>query len=323
MVPAPLVMVKEFEKKYAGCYQLCDKLIEETKGDMNWWGKVYIPIAATNAIMEQYGARWEGNVLHALYSWRQSKQILQFDKTLLDEILDMPDPVDIPVESFDGIPYNALYIDLEESVIENFSCAGFFVTFDEEESGIRELRIMTVNPEKEAIPLYLPLQKGFTIQESLSTSRGAHELEMIMPGQMRNISKLITKFVNIILYVCCKNADIAENPVQKTYTRKPSIPKQIKDVPREIQKWDVGWRVGAQLRQNYQIVAHQKTDNEQSDYGKTGGHKRPHVRAGHYHSFWTGRKGTSDRKLIVKWMPPMQINMNVDNEIITTIRKVK
>lgn len=321
--PAPLELVKEFEKVYVGCYQVCDKLIEKSKRDINWWNKVYIPIAATNAIMEQYGSRWEGTALHTLYSWRQSKQILEFDKTLLDEILETPEPSTIPIEAFDSIPFNALYIDLNNIKLDTDYYLGFFITFDEEEPGNRELRITAITPDKEMIPLYLPLKKDCTIQDSISESRGMQKVSEISLKELFDISGLLAKFVNIIVYICCKNADIAENPIQKTYTRKPSRPNLIKDVSREIQKWDVGWRVGAQLRQSRQNVSMKNVNDETVSHGKTGSPKRPHMRSGHYHSFWTGKRKSTDRKLIVKWIPPMQINVDANNELITTIRKVK
>ena len=44
-----------------------------------------------------------------------------------------------------------------------------------------------------------------------------------------------------------------------------------------------------------------QTEQVQNDEQKPGTSKRPHIRAVHYHHFWTGKKDSSERKLIMKW----------------------
>ncbi len=80
----------------------------------------------------------------------------------------------------------------------------------------------------------------------------------------------------------------------------------IKDHPREIQKWDVGWMIGAKLKKykasnDIHESKNKQTEQVQNDEQKPGTSKRPHIRAVHYHHFWTGKKDSSERKLIMKW----------------------
>lgn len=327
LAPLPLRMATEFEQNFSGCYQICDDMMIKARREANIWEKVYIPIAASNAIMQTiYGDPAKGTVLHVLYSWRREKQILVFDKTLFSEVIKTEQAERVPVEALESIPYYAFYIDLEHlgmDLGEIFS--GFFVTFEEEDQG-RELRITAVTSSGEVIPFYLPLQKDKSIGQSLSDSRGTKILEKILGfcarKSIEKTTKILSKFLCLIVYICCKNADIEENPEQKAYRRPPASRDLIKDVPREIQKWDVGWRIGAKLRDKV-YTGPEKGGEEKEACEKVQRGKRPHVRAAHYHHFWIGKRGTPERRLVVKWIPPIAINLAPPQETIATLRKIQ
>lgn len=332
--PIPLKLVEDFHKEFPGCYNACDKLLDDISGDVEIWDMVCIPIAATNAIMQtNYNALSKGAELHILYSWRRSKQILELDSDLLSEIFKNPEISLVPVEALLNIPYNAFYIKCADGLIDlqGLRFMGFFVTFDEEydDSGsatARELRISVVTENNILIPLYLPLIPESTIKESLENSRGFDVLGALYPDAPNSIISIVSSLVNIILYICCENADIRESEYQKPYTRKQANPRFIKDTPREIQKWDVGWRVGAQLRQNRSIAKNRElkdADSRERGYRTAGTPKRPHLRAAHFHHFWVGKRGSENRRLIVKWLSPITVNVDTKNEMVATIRKVR
>lgn len=50
-----------------------------------------------------------------------------------------------------------------------------------------------------------------------------------------------------------------------------------------------------------------------------GSAKSPHSRKGHWHHFWTGKRGTEERKLILKWVAPMFINGGTDEVSVNLI----
>lgn len=47
--------------------------------------------------------------------------------------------------------------------------------------------------------------------------------------------------------------------------------------------------------------------------------KSPHSRKDHWHHFWTGKRGTEERKLILKWVAPMFINDGTDEVSVNLI----
>lgn len=56
--------------------------------------------------------------------------------------------------------------------------------------------------------------------------------------------------------------------------------------------------------------------------------KAPHVRRGHWHSFWTGKRKdrNDDRpgdKLVVHWIPPTYINADGTEIMVETVHKSK
>ena len=52
--------------------------------------------------------------------------------------------------------------------------------------------------------------------------------------------------------------------------------------------------------------------------------KRPHMRRGHWHHFWTGPMDSAqDRKLVLKWLPPIFVGSSQDGEMPVTLHKVK
>lgn len=48
------------------------------------------------------------------------------------------------------------------------------------------------------------------------------------------------------------------------------------------------------------------------------------MRRGHWHHFWTGpMDNAQDRKLVLKWLPPIFVGSSQDGEMPVTLHKVK
>ena len=57
--------------------------------------------------------------------------------------------------------------------------------------------------------------------------------------------------------------------------------------------------------------------------GGTHSGPRPHVRRAHWHSFWTGKVGSEERRLKPRWLPPIPVNLDDPDSIPAVIRPVK
>lgn len=139
---------------------------------------------------------------------------------------------------------------------------------------------------------------------------------------IEELSHFLRKVLQAILYVCAINADVEPNSEQKTVTKR-STTGVIRDRYAEIRKWDVGIRVGSAVRRFRQTKQTSSTDT-----ARQGSHspKRPHIRRGHWHHYWTGSKSDENaRKLVLKWTAPIYVGIDTDDDDAspTVIHKVR
>ena len=95
--------------------------------------------------------------------------------------------------------------------------------------------------------------------------------------------------------------------IQKNITRKPKGREYIKDKYREIQIWDCGNEVTEMVRTIRQTSLNPDTDPKTVKKGK-GSPKSPHSRRAHWHHYWKGKKGSPDRKPVLRWIAPVFVN---------------
>jgi len=121
----------------------------------------------------------------------------------------------------------------------------------------------------------------------------------------------------LLLYVCSKNKDISHPDNRLPANPAPKKTKKgMRHFPAQsVRQWEVGIRVGAALRQ-----AREAADSASTRKG-TGRRKRPHIRRAHWHSYWTGPRN-GDRRLVLKWLPPIPINVEAVEDLPTTVRPV-
>lgn len=56
--------------------------------------------------------------MHALAAWAKNKSIYDFDENIAEELIDSFDSAaDLPVEAFDGMPYDGVYISVRDTPI--------------------------------------------------------------------------------------------------------------------------------------------------------------------------------------------------------------
>lgn len=327
--PMPLCLVKWFDEKFPGAYEWVEKMRAEPELKSEWdRDKCYIPISATMAIMDNIkkspkDMNMGPTELAAYAAWRQYKEIYRFDYELAQELYLQAEKMDvIPAEAI-ALPFPCVYIELDCD--EDFQ--GFFVFWERDfEEGdnytdwsLYELRFLTIGNKGDLGIYHLHIWGDSTLEDcAVQTTRRltrgfAHGNSDVNLDDIKAYSEWQTqvaaRLLQLVLYICAENADIAENPEQKKITRKPSAGMPPKDVYREIRKWDVGIKIGKMIRQ-------QKYYGSGAS-GHIGTTKRPHVRRGHYHHFWVGSEKDGTRRLILRWVAPTFVNGSTDDVIVT------
>ena len=127
---------------------------------------------------------------------------------------------------------------------------------------------------------------------------------------MDAFDKNTAEAIALVMYLCARNADLVGTPTDPD--KKASVYGRVKE-PASIQVWQVGQRIGPELR-----AAAARADSEEGDGGRT---VRPHIRRAHWHRFWVG-PSAGDRRLEMRWVHPMLVGSSDTESITTTTRTV-
>lgn len=157
-----------------------------------------------------------------------------------------------------------------------------------------------------------------TLFESIEEGKANHEArrssiasEDTLCTSDANARKYYGEILSMAMYLCSEEPDI---------THKPSPMNQARmrrgKTPYHPTIHHVGYRIGAAFRKA-------KEEREASQgIGGTGASPAPHMRRAHWHTYWVGARGTEQRRQVVKWLPPIPVNVTSDDDIIPVIRKV-
>jgi hypothetical protein len=151
-----------------------------------------------------------------------------------------------------------------------------------------------------------------------------HLWELEMAG---GLAHALTPLVSLTLYLCSATAEFRE---RRGSPRQPGPPKPQRTKkglrlfpPQEPATWEVSYRLGAALRRAQQ-EADAAEAAEPAESSAPRARPRPHIRMAHCHSFWVGsRRDPSQRRLVVKWLPPIPVGLAEVDELIPTIHPVE
>lgn len=270
----------------------------------------------------------------ALYEWNKYKKIYVIDNALAEFMLEevkSDDIYDMPITPLLNMPYPSIYIKCNmfgmNSDRFNLHPSGMLArlefknfnrdeTFDELKKDYKfsiSLSYCLTDGSRSNVGseynLSLPIY-GDTLRDAVNYLRRS------MHTGLSNI--FINRYdvylaVYIILYLVASNADIQRcNVVYKSLSN-----KDLNSL-NQIETFDVGINVGKAIR--LMKDNSKDKDNNKIDI-KTIQHKKykqrkAHIRRAHWHRYWVGpRDDPSARKLIVKWIPPIFVNLNKDQEI--------
>lgn len=260
-----------------------------------------------------------------MYNWSMYKQSYRFDKDVFQLLCNDTDISQLPLTIIkDNLPYYSFFIDNRFIAKDTHKIfRGCYVSIVPDTENRPELGLFFVEDNEESdyeyclIPLYMGDSSLIDIMEKRNKLYNINT-EEVSTG---NILDIGIQALQCIIYICSANKEIETirvpvNTKNNNHKKPKSNNKKAKTISQNL----VGYRMGNTIRQNKKVYVYNDMDMENSTEINTDNEckpitrKSPHMRMAHYHHYWTGPKNDpSQRKLIVKFIPPLYINSNLDD----------
>jgi hypothetical protein len=265
--------------------------------------------------------------LAALGTWRVTQGIYRFDPSIYAAVIATPLDGNIPSEVLFRLPEWCVYIETPGMQFMGETLFGFFAHlewFSESQQHELCLVLDLDGNESQLIPLSLPLLEpsGRTLMQAIAQTEYVEGCQSALSsstssaGENLQTAAALQPIISLLLYLCSVNSEIGDG------SRKPGfpIPRKTKQGMRMFPAdkpttWDVGVRMGSALRRAY----HQQETTPSVPQNSP----RPHIRRAHWHGFWQGSINTpAKRKLALKWLPPIPVNLADPDQLVPVIRPI-
>jgi hypothetical protein len=353
-LPRPARWVAEYARRYPGAWAEYDRLRAMRGRELpDWPDWCFCPLAGSYAIVSGGGDNRvppertdDIGILGALAAWRVTQGIYRFDEELYASLLATPLDREIPADVLERLPEWCVYVETPGlmwlDVPRQLAIAGFFAHLEHDAgTGRRELRLVIDHGGPRNELEVLPIHLGGTIVDGLrgmveeaarvvaetgpralgedfAGLRSAIDTEEMARAALGDMAAQVGQLISLLLYLCSEEPDLGGDlgggaarsaPTRPAPTRTKRGPRLFPPPTPRI--WDVGVRIGAALR-----VARDRTQRGEA----TGTHERPrpHVRAAHWHLYWTGPRSAPQIPR-VRWLSPVLVGAG---DIVPTIHPV-
>ncbi len=308
----------------------------------DWPTWCYLPIAGGYAIASRGGHLPIGraehpSILAALAAWRMTLGVYWIDPALFDALTDTAIEGEIPSDPLYRMPEWCIYIETPGLELGEAPIRGVWAHMEwDANHGPDELRLLldmvddVSRPFGHLVPIPVILGGGGIVGalERLAVSAQKNAARFGAPtarSDPQRYVSLVSAIVSLVLYIGTQASEITGrrgtpgNPVP-VRTRRDGWRLFPAD---GLRTWDVGVRIGAALRAAYQA--------EQTGSGGTHEGPRPHVRRAHWHGFRSGPRKrpdgseipTAERRLDLRWLPPIAVNLDGADSLPAVVRTVK
>jgi hypothetical protein len=331
----PRTILETYSRLYPEAWRQVDDLRANRKGLGGWPDWCFLPLAGAYAIVSR-GTTLRSidqtrhvGILGALAAWRVTQGIYRFDPTTFEALWETPVTGDIPTDVLFHLPEWCVYIPTPDRRWRGDTLNGFFAHLEHDANDRRtELRFvldLTTSRGDDLFVLPVHLGQGGVAEGVAAMMR---EASRHLPGrvelpnsEIEGLSHDVSPLVSLLLYLCSQAAEIRDG---RGGQRVPARPQPVKTkkglrlfAPDRPMPWDVGYRLGAALRKAWS--AHEATTDTPGSHTSP----RPHVRRAHWHSYWVGPRSVAEaRSVVLKWLPPMPVNVQDADELTPTVRAV-
>ena len=289
----------------------------------------------------------------ALAAWRLTQGVYRFDDTIFDELWHTPLNGDLPIDLLFRMPEWCMYIEVgREAAITDphegqthTRLHGFFVFLDHRPAdGAPVLYVLSdyddrVDPWTSGLEV-AALKLTGTLDESIGgmyfqSSMRAHEGKPPFGARLLTLRAALRPLVSLTLYLCSSEPDLRDDARTGRAPRMPTAIVTKKHGARmhaadNATTWNVGYRLGAAIRRARGEVHEGSQAAGRARGNGADGEASPrsapvgHVRRAHWHTFWTGPIADPEkRRRVVKWLPPIAVNLDNIDELIPTVKPVR
>jgi len=283
---------------------------------------VYVPTERAAKSDRLRGLSENAETLSMLSAWRTTRSIYRFDVTLKEALLKTPVSGLLPAEHLLRLPAWSGFV--EGDPAWDYA-AGFWWLLDQVDSRpvLRLIPLVWSIADEHGPSFWMPCGEQLVdLSDTVETAAKKHDAASTAsrglpspawkPSTQARWDSFITanlgRRLALLLYLCAEDVDLPDAHPAHPSTRRI---RQRKDCPTQAVEWDVGVRIGAALRQARSEAAEAA--------GGTHAAPRAHVRAAHWHSFWTGPR-TGEQVLRLRWLSPILVGRG---ETVTVIRPVR
>lgn len=287
---------------------------------------------------------FHGNELSSPHSilcfiyWRYTKKIYRLSEDIISDVANTY--VDnIPAQTLKELPSWSIYVSAENLhtiLPTSYPIHGFFFyPFLDKNGNIIRLFIIddlkqsqgTTGLKEKNVDVVNNIIRIKDSREGLLDSRKMEcidgEVVVTVNEKLKDFRdrefNLLNAQISMVLYICSQINDIKEkNQFKRSEKHKKHVHTHHELPAQNIREWDVGIRMGQAIRQYRQA---EPTGKERTTIGS----KRPHIRRGHWHTYWTGSKKPElahERKPRLIWLPPVPVNLEDVNKLPVVITPI-
>lgn len=272
-------------------------------------------------------------IAYMIHRWRDHRMIYRIDEALTEELLNQSRRIEedeaLPCELLTNLPFPCFSVETaafgvtvrdhkNSEIVRTLDFSGRFILTTSEAgefgNGWKALSSMWESTDGKLHHYYFPIINNGTLKDSIDALHAYlnQNYDTVVTRDDAVIESIPSMLAaQIVLYLQATNADVQSRPAAKRDKKRVKSRNTSQKPPKVA---DVGYRVGATMRK-----AKVQTFERATPIG-TGSVKRPHVRRGHWHCFWTGSKSDPDkRKKVLQWVAPTMIHGGNSDDLPTVI----
>lgn len=275
-------------------------------------------------------ATWWGQILGSMLAWRPGRVVVRFDPELHTVLDATPLQREIPGSVLCRLPMWGLYL----ATPHLGGARGVFVSLDAAGSGHRvpadtsdEILMVFDFVDGRLVTSMVPFGTG-SLADSLASQE--HEQRMVGKGAGldrnrgaiatvcgRPYSDVVASVVSHMLYLCSEEPDVVARTMRLVEEHRGGRRSGEGPEVTSTRVWDAGYRLGAALR-------HAREPGRSASAEASGRQVAPHMRASHWHLYWTGPRG-EERTPVLKLLAPIPVNFRLDDDVVplTVVRPAR